>query len=79
MEADCLGVLCHSLNFPKPSVIAAHGGGARAFCSTGSGPLIGTARDPLEDEFEARSTDAGVLVKAHFGRTEARAPLSPRC
>ncbi len=73
LKADCLCMHWHSLNFPKPSVIAAHGGGARAFCSMGSGPLIGTARDPLEDEFEARSTDAGVLVKAHFGRTEARA------
>jgi hypothetical protein len=61
-----------SLNFPPPSVIAAHGGGARGFCSMGSGPLIGTARDALEYEFEARSTEAGVLLTAHFGRTEVR-------
>ena len=61
-----------SLNFPPPSVIAAHGGGVRGFCSMGGGPLVGTARDALESEFEARSTEAGVLLAAHFGRTEAR-------
>ena len=53
-------------------MIVAHGGGARGFCSMGSGPLIGTARDPLEDEFEARSTEGGVLLTAHFGRTKVR-------
>lgn len=38
----------------------------------GEGPLVGTARDALDYEFSARSTDAGVLLNAHFGRTQVR-------